>query len=221
MLKVCPPQILDTATALFQQHGFDNVTLYDIAEAADVSLTQLTDDHHNTAHIALALYRQLGHETLDKVETLPNDGMAQRYYLLLERKLEQLTPHEDTLSALFGYAMRQSSDISAADLSPGQRDPMMQSIQAVVNEANNAPKKQADADELVLLLYTFHFLMLLFWVYDRTENKQATHLFTAFLRDFFKMLRPMMVMPMVGSSMKKMARIMMLSFGGARLASND
>lgn len=218
MLKVYPPQVLMIATELFQERGYDNVSLPDIATAADLPLTQVADEYQNTAQIALALYRQMAEETLTSSAQLPHGTISQRYYALLERKIEQLTPHEDTVSALFGYAMRQSSDITSADLSPGQTDPMMQSFQMVVRDATNAPKNPDDAENTTMLLYTFHFLTLLFWVYDRTENKRATHLFTAFLRDFFKLLRPMMVMPMVRNAMTKMARIMMLAFGGARLA---
>jgi hypothetical protein len=70
-----------------------------------------------------------------------------------------------------------------------------------------------------MLLYSFHFVVTIFWLYDRTPNQQATTLLIDFLRDVFKFIRPMMIMPLFGKAMVKLAQIMMLVFGGARLVS--
>ena len=70
-------------------------------------------------------------------------------------------------------------------------------------------------------LYAFHFLVIVFWLYDRSDEKEASHMFTGFLREFVKLVRPMMVMPMVGKAMNRMAKIMMVVFGGARLVDPD
>lgn len=220
MIELSSPKVFTAATALFQQNGYDNVSLGDIACEANLPLPDLVESYGDKEHIALAIYKQLGAETLQETATLTSTKLAQRYHEMLEAKLAQMQPHEDALSALFSYAMRPHSRITTADLSPGQQDPMMQSCQIVIGDASDAPGNEDNARDLAMLLYVFHFLTIIFWLYDRTDGKQATHIFTGFLRDFCKMLPPLMVIPMVAASLTKMARIMMLVFGGARLTPN-
>src|SRR5690606_14430070 len=108
------------------------------------------------------------------------------------------------------------SEITPPMISPGLSDPLMHAMQALIKQADDAPGKDDDSDNLAMLLYSFHSLVMLFWLYDRTEGKRATLLFINFLRDFVKLMRPMMMMPLVNKALMKMAKIMMLVFGGAR-----
>lgn len=207
--------ICQVADTLFEEKGFGQVSLGEIAEVAAVPLNLLEAVYSSTQAIALTIYQNSTQFTVDEIAHLPSGTVSQRYFALLESRLAQLAQHQEAMTGLFASAMSPSSPIQAADISPGMRDPLMSALKQLVNEASNAPTK--DGDDLVLLLYTFHFLLILFWLYDRTEEKQASHLFTNFLREFFKMARPMMVMPMFSKAMRKMAKIMMLVFGGARL----
>ncbi|MDQ7033514.1 MAG: hypothetical protein Q9P01_01380 [Anaerolineae bacterium] len=139
----------------------------------------------------------------------------------METRIRQLQPHYDAIAALLATAMLPHSDISTKDISRGKQDALYQAFLLLVQGSKDAPSTESDADNLAMLLYTFHFMILLFWVYDRTKQKQATHLMIDFMGDFFKVLRPMMMMPMFRRAMTKLAKIMMLVFGGARLIDDE
>src|SRR5690606_10324038 len=106
---------------------------------------------------------------------LPEGSISERYFTVMEEKLSQLSAHQEAVSALFAIAMRPKSGITAAEISPGMRDPMMALMQQLIDQADDKPAK--DEDELALFLYAFHFLVIVFWLYDRTDEKEASHLF--------------------------------------------
>ena len=207
--------VLEVAGELFEQEGFEQISLQAIAEKTEIEPDVLEVKYGSTIKIALSIYQVMAESSLESVTKLPSGTISERYFAMIEAKLEQLQANQETVSVLFATAMRPSSSITAADISPGLRDPMMAVMQAIISDASDKPGK--DEDELALFLYTFHFLAIVFWLYDRTEQKEASQLFIKFLREFIKMVRPMMVMPMVAKALNRISRIMMVVFGGARL----
>ena len=207
--------VLDIANRLFNETGFEQTSLQAIADKAEIGLEILEEVYSSKIDIALKIYHQMAESTLDGLADLSAGTISARYFRMMEDKLSQLSQHEEAVSVLFSTAMRPGSPIKAADISPGLRDPMMKVMQELIADSSDKPTK--DEDELALFLYTFHFLVIVFWLYDRTDNKEASRMFITFLREFIKMLRPMMVMPMVTKALDKISRIMMVVFGGARL----
>lgn len=207
--------ILQSAEALFESDGFEQVSLQQIADDINLPLEFIKQSFPSTAHIALSIYHHLADESLEGIESLEEGKISERYFTVMENKLAQLTVHQESVSALFSIAMRPKSGILPSEISPGLRDPMMTVMQEVIAGATDSPSKSDD--DMRFLLYAFHFLVIIFWLYDRTDDKEASHLFTNFLREFVKISRPMMVMPMFTRALNKMAKIMMVVFGGARL----
>lgn len=214
-------QWVSIAAQLFRQNGYDQTTLAEIAAAAQRPLAELEDTHPHKAQLALAIFRDLAVETQTAAAHLPVGTVSQRFRHLMTGRLRQLQPHEDAISALFASAMRPHGAVVASELSQGQRDPMHQAFAEVVLSAADAPRTPADCAELADMLYTFHWLVLIFWLYDRTAEHRATHLLLDFLGDLFKIVRPMMVMPVFGKAMTKLSQIVMLVFGGAHFTTAD
>jgi hypothetical protein len=67
------------------------------------------------------------------------------------------------------------------------------------------------AEQMGVMLYTFHMLLLLFWLYDRSENQAATQKLINFVHELFKMLRPMFFLPMIPQAIAKLSAIVMPS----------
>ena len=221
-LHISPHNVIHTAEELFLQNGYDRTTLHHIATALDMSVETLEADYVSKERIALTLYQEQAQATRDSVAELADGTVAERYFAVMSAKVEQLHPHEDMVSALFAAAMRATNpQVEPSDISTGTSDPMYQTFAQVVAEASDAPTKEASITQLTMMLYSFHILVILFWLYDRTDEKQATQHFVSFLREFFKMVRPMLVMPMLSKALTKLAQIMMLVFGGARLGTSD
>lgn len=206
---------VSVAAQLFQEKGYDATALHHIADTAHRPIAELEQQYGSKACLALQLFRDLAVATQAMTSTLPQGSVSQRYRHLMQAKLAQLEPHKDAISALFADAMRPNSSIVASELSSGQHDPMRHAFDELIAHANDAPQKRQDQDELATMLYTFHWLVILFWLYDRTEDNRATYLMIDFISDMFKMIRPMMVMPLFGKATTKLSQIMMLVFGGA------
>jgi len=215
------PETIMSAASVFQKHGYDAATLTQLAQAASVTVPELEEDYPQKEHLVLGLYRILGSESLTDVGDLPRGSLAQRYRYLLQRKMQQLAPHEDALSALFATAMRRNGCLQATDIAPGKSDPMYQVFVELVANAEDAPQNEQEAEDASLLLYGVYHYMLIFWLYDRTEGKRATEMLMTMAYEFFKVSRPMMMMPLLGKSISKVGRVMMLIFGGARLVESS
>ncbi len=210
-------ELVLTAASLFQQNGFDATALSQLSTETGLSVAELEERYPHKEHLVLALYQVLASESLSEVTSLPRSSVAQRYLSLLQRKLQQLTPHEDALSALFATAMRRTSAIQPTDIAPGKCDSMFQTFAALVDGANDSPQNEQEAEDTALLLYGIYHYVLIFWLYDRTDEKRATEIMLTMIYEFLKLSRPLMMTPLLGKSISKMGRVMMLIFGGARL----
>lgn len=207
--------ILDTANTLFQAQGFDTISLSDIATHAHIPLDTIARDYSSTTQIALHIYNRLSQQSLETAQDIAPAALSEQYYTLLEQRLTSLEAHSEAVSILFATAMRPSASITASDLSSGKSDPMMHAMQFIVDTSSD--KFTRDSDEMVLFLYAFHFLVIIFWLYDRSDDKAASHMFTHFIRDFIKAIRPMMVMPFVIKALRNVSQIMLVVFGGAHI----
>ena len=83
----------------------------------------------------------------------------------------------------------------------------------LVSEARDAPPA-GQVDDLALLLYSAHFGVLLFWLYDRTSGQRATAELLDFLRDVIRMGHWAAALPFTGPLLARLARIMAAVFGG-------
>ncbi|MEL7436736.1 MAG: TetR/AcrR family transcriptional regulator [Chloroflexota bacterium] len=217
-LQLNAHDILSVADDLFHAQGFAETRLTHIADEAGIPLEMVERQYEDTAHIALCLYHQLANESLDWVDTLPTGTISERYHALLSHKLSQWQANEEITVALFSTAMLPQSSITPIAISQGKDDPMLSAMHSVVDGASDHVVRHAE--DITLMMYAFHFLVVIFWLYDRTDKKQASHIFVGFLREFIKLIRPMMVMPLVSKAMSHMAKIIMLVFGGAKLSSD-
>lgn len=215
--ELATTEFLHTIADLFQQNGFDATALSQLAAETGLTVSELEEHYPRKEHMVLALYHVLASESLGEITSLPRSNIAQRYQVLLQQKLHQLAPHEDALSALFATAMRSSSPIQAVDIAPGKQDSMFQVFAALVDHATDAPQNAQESEDMALLLYGLYHYVLVFWLYDRTDEKRATEIMLTMVYEFLKLSRPLLMTPLLGKSISKIGRVMMLIFGGARL----
>lgn len=143
--------ILETANRLFNESGFEHTSLETIANKAQISAEALKQEYTCKEEIALKIYHQMAQSSLSQLENLPDGTISERYFTVMEDKLVQLKTHQEAVSVLFATAMRPSSRITAADISPGLRDPMMAVMQEIIASASDNPNK--GEEELALFLY--------------------------------------------------------------------
>jgi len=204
-------RILDAATELFHQDGYEQTTLREIAFAADCSTGLVYHYFSSKEQIAQALYLDLGEALADF--NLPTSRLDERYYALMVARLEQFAANRETVAALFAAAMKPQSTVAFTG-DEQWYDPMMQIIMTVTTKAIDAPQDQ-QAEHMSNTLYAIYLLITLFWLYDRTPHQRTTHKLLKFMSELLRMLRPMLLMPMFSGAIAKLSEIVQDVFGSS------
>ncbi len=213
--------ILDTALDLFAALGYEATTLREIALAAGCSLELVHHYFASKEELVLALYGHIVAETAEQIAALPQLPIAERFHQIMAQRLKDTASCRDALGALFGAAANPSSGMNVfGAAAEDTRDVGLQSFRQLVRDASDAPR-DGKIDSLAMLLYSLHFLLILFWLYDRSPQQRATEDLLDFMRDALAMLRPMLVIPMVSSSLTRLAGIMAQCFSPSFLPSNS
>lgn len=205
--------ILDTALRLFADKGFEKTTMRDIASEADCSLGLAYRYFASKDDFVMALYWQFHNTWSAEMAKLDGGTIAERFDAAMRMKLRQLTPHRDAVGALFTAMMNPTSAVGVlSENSAELTGEVMAVFEHLVRGAKDAPKEPR-AEHLTMMLYSAHLLTQLFWLYDRSPNQKATHDLLDFTRDGLRMLRPLLRLPFIGSSITRLANIMVHVFG--------
>ncbi len=205
--------ILETAIRLFAEHGYETTTMRDIAAAADCSPGLTYRYFSQKEELVIALYEHLAAESLAQTHGLPVGTMADRYHTLMKHKMTQVQPYRAAMAAMFGAMMRPDVEMSVwGKRTTEGRDTMLEAFKQLVQEATDKPT-QPLANSLATLLYCFHLLMLLFWLYDKSSENRATFLLLDFMHEALKLYRPMLLMPLISKATVKLAAILAMVFG--------
>ncbi len=171
-------RILQAALDLFREHGFEATTMRDIARESDVALGATYYHFESKEAIVLAFYEVAKENLQDPLETalLRASGLADGVRALIEAKLDYFAPNKKFLGALFPHCADPRDPLSI--FSPENRHIRQADIQfftRLLAESNT--KVPADLKEYVpSLLWLYQLAILLFWIYDRTENHSRTSL---------------------------------------------
>lgn len=162
-------RIVDTALALFEQHGYAETTLRDIADKADISIGLAYRYFRRKEELVLALYEQLSMEVANKLK-LPDGTVGQRWATLERTRFKVLAPHRRTLLALVQAALDPDGELGALSRATvGVRERWRTLHRAVIDGATGKPPAA-----LAELLYGVDLMLVVFWTQDRTANARAT-----------------------------------------------
>ena len=206
--------ILDTALDLFVTNGYDSTTMRDIAAAADCSLGLAYRYFDSKEALVLMLYQRMSAETVTQIEQLPAAPLADRFYLIMTNRLRQATPYRGALGALFGTAMNPDSGAGLLGATAAEtREEARRAFIDLVSGAKDAPKT-VQAEHLGTLLYSLHFALILFWLYDRSPGQRITGDLLDFVSDMLGMARPVLILSFVAKGLARLAGIMEAVFVG-------
>jgi AcrR family transcriptional regulator len=164
-------RIVERALELFEQRGYENTTLRDIADAAGVSIGLAYRYFDRKEALALVLYESLSDEVARKVR-LPEGTVGERWAALERTRFKVITPHRRTLLALLQAALDPEGELGVlAPATATVRARWSELHVSVVESATNAPAPHA---ELARLLYAVDMLLVLFWTQDRSSTARAT-----------------------------------------------
>ena len=169
-------RIYEAAMQMFREKGFEQTTMRDIARQAGVALGAAYYYFSSKDAIVLAFYQEMqerGHQpTLDAIAA--RRKLRDRIRAVLEKRFELLAPNLKFLGALFKH----SPDVDDA-LSPFSKE--TQSIREkatelfrVAIEGSELKVPQDLMPHLPRLLWLYQLGLILFWIYDRSEDRKRT-----------------------------------------------
>lgn len=168
--------ILDTALALFQEHGFEKTTMRMIATACDLSLGAAYYHFETKEALVLRFYAQTSAEAREHNRTIvaASQDFKERMAALLTFKLEQMTPFRELAAVL----ARQAADWNHP-LSPfsAQSKPMRDEAIGLIDEVVAGSNLKASAvlrPHLAKILWLYQMGVILFWVNDASEGQART-----------------------------------------------
>jgi len=164
-------KIVDQALALFEQRGYAETTLRDIADAAEISIGLAYRYFRRKEELVLALYERLSEQVEHKAR-LPEGSIGTRWAVLEHTRFKTLAPHRRTLLALAQAALDPEGELGA--LSPATsavRERWHALHRSVVDGATPPP---ADPAQLARLLYALDLVLVLSWTQDRSAGARVT-----------------------------------------------
>ncbi len=166
---------------------------------------QMTRPERDTAR-RLALYDEFLDSHEAAIDELPYGQIADRYHRSLTSALALMAGERKAMAALFAAALAEDAPF---DLLRGERAARLtRAYHRLVTKSDDA-LGEPKALELGIALYTFHMLIVLFWLYDRSPEQESTRKLLNLTRDLFKLLRPMFFLPMVPQGIARLAEIVL------------
>ena len=154
-------RILDAARRCFASAGFDDTSVKDVAEVAELSVGLVCRYFPTREHLALAIYDQLGDKLSARSVELGEGRVDERFVALMRTRIEQCEQNRRTLTALLGRALDPQSPLYLlGSTTDGIRAKVQGALGVVVAAAADAPAR-AELPRQVQLLYNLHLGIVL------------------------------------------------------------
>ena len=154
-----------------------------------------------------------------RIESLPPETVSERFRMVMVNTLEASMPHRQGLGRLFAAGLQSDeSDGFFGEESAALRTVMQQSFTRLVGESTDRPARPDQTFALGTLLFALNLLMLIIWLYDRTPQQRATRTLLDFTCDALKMVRSLMIMPLVTQSILRLSDVLLAVLGLTPLA---
>ena len=155
-------RILEAAFATLRTRGWEALAMKEVAEQAGVSVGLVCRNFPTRDHFAFALYDRLAEDLLARASDLAPGSTVDRFFEVMQWKLDLLEPHRDTLTALAGVAI---DPRARAGVMSGATESVRAKVAGVFElVVAGATDAAADVPATARLLYALHLLMVLAWI---------------------------------------------------------
>jgi AcrR family transcriptional regulator len=169
-------RILESALNLFRERGFDETAMRDIAAAAGVAVGAAYYYFESKEALVMAFYQEANiamHERIEAALAKKTD-LKSRLRAVIDVKFEYFAPNRKFLGALLRHAADPEhplSPFSAQTREIRERD-MLHFSEAL--DGSNLKLPEDLRPHLPKLLWLSQMGLILFWIYDRSENQART-----------------------------------------------
>ena len=215
--------ILETAMRLFKERGYEKTTMRAIAAEAGVSVGNAYHYYEGKEFLIQGFYDRMTHEhAVDaRARMAGTTDFAERLSIAVESWVDTAAPYHGFAAQFFRTAADPDSALSPfSNESHPARATAVQIFREVLDGSDLGPKIDPELDELLPDLLWLHLMVVvLYWVFDRTEDTERTRAFVKRCSPFvaklvgltrYRVFRPLVrdavdmvkefVLPTIGSS---------------------
>jgi AcrR family transcriptional regulator len=171
-------RIYEAAMGLFREKGFEQTTMRDIAAKAGVALGGAYYYFSSKEAIVLAFYQEMQESSHESIlaAMAGQKKLKDRIRSVLEKRLELLTPNRKFCDALFRHAPDSQDPLSPfSEETRSIREDSIAHLR-IAAEGGDVKIPTDLKQQLPYLLWLYQMGLILFWLYDRSENQQRTYM---------------------------------------------
>ncbi|MFI9269554.1 TetR family transcriptional regulator [Kitasatospora sp. NPDC052896] len=173
--------ILETAMRLFRERGYDRTTMRAIAGEAGVSVGNAYYYFASKEYLIQGFYDRMTYEHAAdaRARMAGTRDFAGRLRIALTSWVDCAAPYHEFAAQFFRTAADPNSPLSPfSDESHPARATAVRLFREVLEDSELAPKLDAELAELLPDLLWLHLMVVvLYWVFDRTEDTERTRAF--------------------------------------------
>ncbi|MGW1462974.1 TetR family transcriptional regulator [Streptomyces sp. NPDC002308] len=168
--------ILETALRLFQERGYDKTTMRAIAQEAGVSVGNAYYYFAGKEHLVQGFYDRIGaeHRAAARIVLDRETDLEARLAGVLTAWLDVATPYHEFAAQFFKNAADPDSPLSpfSAESEPARVAAIALHREVLTGSKAKVPEELADA--LPELMWLSQMGLVLYWVFDRTPDRERT-----------------------------------------------
>ncbi len=170
-------KIYEAAMELFREKGFEETTMRDIAAKAGVALGGAYYYFSSKDAIVLEFYRQMqdasNQPVLGALEG-KKKKLGDRIRCIVELRLQLLEPNRKFCAALFRHAPDSADPLSPfSEESRQMREGAVEQMRVAIDGGDSKIPADLEA-RLPYLLWLYQMALIMFWLYDRSQNQERT-----------------------------------------------
>jgi AcrR family transcriptional regulator len=166
-------KILEAALDLFRERGFEQATMREIAGRAGVATGLAYYYFGSKDAIVLAFYHRAKDDLAPLIDAVQTDRkLAVRLQAIIDIKFKYFKPNRGFLGALMAHAANPASPLSPfGETSRDVREFDFAQFERALAETRTAVPQDL-APHLAKILWMYQLGLLLFWIYDRSEDQR-------------------------------------------------
>ncbi|MER7759898.1 TetR family transcriptional regulator [Streptomyces sp. NPDC097619] len=168
--------ILETALRLFQERGYDKTTMRAIAKEAGVSVGNAYYYFSSKEHLVQGFYDRIGAEHLTAVRPILDreTDLQTRLSGVLTSWLDIAAPYHEFAAQFFKNAADPESPLSpfSPESEPARNQAIALHREVLAGSKTKVPAELADV--LPELMWLSQMGLVLYWVFDRSEDSART-----------------------------------------------
>lgn len=170
--------VLDSALALFQDHGFEKTTMREIAKTAGLSLGASYYYFRSKEELVLAFYQRTAADArrANPAILASTVDFKKRMYAIIRYKLDQLRPHRSLIKILAGQAADLDGPLSPFSATSKElRDDAIDLVAQAI-EGSNLKVPKLLAPHVAKIFWLYQMGIIFYWANDISAEQKKTEL---------------------------------------------